>query len=253
MLTSARQVLDLSPDEAERHHPVRLRGVITYYFAISNTMIVQDSTAGILIDTSKSQGEFEPGKDVEVEGFSGRDEASNVVISSTLTPLGSGQMPEPQHVSHGDFSSRKYETQWVEVEGIVRSSMTENDGHLVLNINTSEGRVRAHVEQRNTPSAEISPFIDAKLRVSGVANLILDARGEAMRFELLVPSPAYLHVVEPVLDDPFSIPAQSVSSLSKMSPGAASHRLRLQGVLTQREPGELFLEDETGELQIKTA
>src|SRR5258707_9328111 len=47
LLTTAKQILDLTPEEAERGYPVRIRGAITYWYARSNKMVIQDSTAGI--------------------------------------------------------------------------------------------------------------------------------------------------------------------------------------------------------------
>src|SRR5260370_15874954 len=54
VLTAVQQVRNLAADDAERGYPVRLHGVVTYYDPDSNTLILQDSTAGILVDTSQA-------------------------------------------------------------------------------------------------------------------------------------------------------------------------------------------------------
>src|SRR5690349_1800682 len=48
-LTSAKQVLALAPDDAEHGRPVRLHGVVTYYFSTDDIMVVQDATAGVFV------------------------------------------------------------------------------------------------------------------------------------------------------------------------------------------------------------
>jgi hypothetical protein len=115
VLTTARQVRELSPEEAERGYPVQLRGVGTYYDLVSKTLIVQDSTAGLLIDTSKTQlpapgGQvaqipITPGREVAVKGFTARGESSSIVISSSLTGMSTGEMPTTRQFSLQELSS----------------------------------------------------------------------------------------------------------------------------------------------------
>src|SRR5262245_32091846 len=47
VLTTINQIRNLDPDEADRSYPVRVRGVVTYFLPW-NTLIVQDSSSGIL-------------------------------------------------------------------------------------------------------------------------------------------------------------------------------------------------------------
>src|ERR1044071_2999780 len=54
LLTTAKQILDLSPEDAERGYPVQVVGVVTYYYPWSNTLIVQDREVGILVDPSQT-------------------------------------------------------------------------------------------------------------------------------------------------------------------------------------------------------
>src|SRR5258708_2822082 len=55
VLTTVKQIRALSPEEVERGYPVQLRGVSTYQDLVSKTLIIQDSTGGLLVDTSKTQ------------------------------------------------------------------------------------------------------------------------------------------------------------------------------------------------------
>src|SRR5258708_30677020 len=66
VLETAAEVRSLSPEDALRGHPVKLRGVVTYYRAPLNTLIVQDATAAVLVDTSKLRVQVNSRQAVEV-------------------------------------------------------------------------------------------------------------------------------------------------------------------------------------------
>src|SRR6266480_1565504 len=52
LLTRVAQVRQLKHDEAELGYPVRLRGVVTYYDRDAEIFFIQDSTAGIFVNSS---------------------------------------------------------------------------------------------------------------------------------------------------------------------------------------------------------
>ena len=53
-LTTARQIHQLTPDEAAQARPVRIRGVVTSYDIVVNQLFVQDATEGIYIEIGAS-------------------------------------------------------------------------------------------------------------------------------------------------------------------------------------------------------
>jgi signal transduction histidine kinase/CheY-like chemotaxis protein len=252
-LTSARQVLALAPDDAEHGRPVRLHGVVTYYYSLSNNMVVQDATAGISVDTSQLRGEFAYGQEVDLEGISGRGESSNMVIASAINRIKEADMPEAPAVSFEDLASAKYSSRWVETEGIVRSAMREsNDAPLSLVMVVDGGRLR--LEVASLVVMDYNSFIDARVKVRGVSHTILNSRKEPLRLQLLVPESKFIQIEEPGHQDAGSIPLQPIRNLSLPdSPAATGHRVRVQGVLSQQVGGHLLIKDDTGELRIKRA
>jgi signal transduction histidine kinase/CheY-like chemotaxis protein len=252
VLTSVQQVRDLAPDDAERGYPVRLHGVVTYYDAGSNTLILQDSSAGIFVDTSQATTSTKSGQEVAVDGFTRRGEFFNSIISSGLEDLNAGQMPDAQPVSIKELASGRYSDRWVETHGIVRSAEFENDGLLSLNVAAEGGTIKARVVENI--GLDFNSFIDSKVRVRGVSRTIFNARKEAIRLQLLVPKLDQIYVEEPVPADPFAANVQSIATLSQLAQhGGLQHRLRVQGIVTQQQPGgDLFIKDETGDLHIKT-
>jgi hypothetical protein len=121
-LTSVEEVRNLPLPEAALGHPVSVRGVVTYYDPEGEILFVQDSTAGIFVDSSGMKLPVKPGQLVELEGKSSAPEYSPIVIQPHLRILGWGSMPTGQTVSLDSLAFGKEDSQWVEVEGIVCSA-----------------------------------------------------------------------------------------------------------------------------------
>ncbi|HEV8486816.1 MAG TPA: response regulator [Blastocatellia bacterium] len=253
VLTTVRQVLSLSPDDAERGHPVLVHGVITYYFGDSNMLIIQDSTGAILIGKPQTGTALKTGQEVEVQGSSGRGEPFNLVISSAVRILGAGELPDPEKLSLSVLASGAESYRWVEAEGIVRSATLENDAQLSLDIATDGGRVQARVAEHS--GLDFDSFIDSRVRIRGAFRSVFNARGEAIRFQLMVSSLDSVVVEERSPEDPFSIGSQSIGAFLRRAPTEYSgHRVRVHGVVARQEQGsELVIRDETGELLVNTS
>jgi signal transduction histidine kinase/DNA-binding response OmpR family regulator/HPt (histidine-containing phosphotransfer) domain-containing protein len=250
-LTTAERVQKLAPDDAELGYPVRLRGIATYYFANSNTLIVQDSTGGMLVDTSQTKSVINPGQEVEVEGSTSRGESSNLVIASGISSKGAGQMPVPVSATYNDLSSGRLTYKLVETTGIVRSARTENDAQLSFEVATDGGLLKANVAQHN--GLDFNSFIDAKVRITGVSRTVASARGDVIRLQVLVPNLESVVVDEPSPADPFSIPLRPINSVAQIgSEKTLSHRVRVEGLLSKRSNGGIFITDDSGEVRIQT-
>src|SRR5690349_2448702 len=52
-LTTIAEIRNLSQEEADRGYPVKFHGVATFYDSATRTLVVQDSSAGILVNFSK--------------------------------------------------------------------------------------------------------------------------------------------------------------------------------------------------------
>ena len=253
VLRTVRQVLSLSPDDAELGHPVLVRGVITYYFADSNTLIIQDSTGGILIQKPQTGAALKMGDEVEVQGSSGRGEPFNLVISSALRVLDAGELPNPEKLTLRDLASGAECYRWVEAEGIVRSATLDNDAQLTLDVAVDGGRVQARIAEHS--GLDFDSFVYSRVRIRGVARSVFNARGEAIRFQLMVASLDSVVVEERSAENPFSIVAQSIGAFLRVAASEYSgHRVRVHGVVARQEQGsELVIRDETGELLVNTS
>src|SRR5208282_4877828 len=91
-LQTAQQVRQLTPEQAARHYPVRLRGVVTFYDQNQFFRFVQDDTAGIYfqLDNSPDLPPLAAGQLVEVEGEADPGEYAPVVMLHKIQILGQG-------------------------------------------------------------------------------------------------------------------------------------------------------------------
>src|SRR5579863_8563415 len=121
-LTTAEQIRKLSPDEAVRRYPVRIRAVVTYWDPANVDYYVQDSTAGIYINEPDGKFRFSPGQVLEIEGETEEPDFAPQIGHPRYRVLGLAGLPQPKKVSLEALESTREDSQWVEVEGIVRAA-----------------------------------------------------------------------------------------------------------------------------------
>jgi len=153
LLTTARQVHDLNPDQASLGYPVRLRGVVTFYDAYQEghrALFIADSTGEVFVAPG-----FAPllplhtGSLVEVTGETDPGGFSPIVSHSTIRILpGSQPLPTAPEVTVSQLLSGGKDSDWVAVEGVVHS--VEFDGmHVVLTVATPDGTISATTDKED--------------------------------------------------------------------------------------------------------
>ncbi len=271
-LTRISEIRELSQEEADRGYPVEFRGVATFSDAITKTLVVQDSSAGILIDLSKIQTPITIGHEVEVKGNTSSGDSSNVVISSRLVVLETGTIPLPKQVSVSDLGSSDNLYRWVETEGVLKSLVTDNThGYTNLRVTAPDGDFEARVVSPDVVNSAIA--IDSKVRIQGVARAVLNWKHEPIRRQLLVPS--FQQVADVKKADNANTAARNnsllsatgqtghlpvlktVREVSELSPerAALNYPVNLHGIVTYSSPSwnAAFFQDSTGGIFIKLA
>jgi hypothetical protein len=122
-LTRAEQTRELSPAEANRGYPVRLRAIVT--FVDDFALFVQDSSAGIAVIASGLSHDVHAGQLVELEGITECPDFAPQINKARIQVVGEAPMPLPKRVSFERLASTKEDSQWVEVEGIVRAVVSD--------------------------------------------------------------------------------------------------------------------------------
>ena len=252
VLTHAEQIRQLSPQEVEKAYPVHLRGVVTYYDSVAPNLFVQDTTAGIWVDVAGAASPPQPGQLIDLEGVVGPG-FTPVVTKAHWTVLGAGAMPRPQSVVFSELATGADDSQWVEIEGIVRSFMLEAAGNvLVIDVSTAGGLIKVRIPDYHAPFP--MELIDANVRFRGVAGTAFNRQHQLVSVHLFVPGTRNLVVVDPALSDPFSMPTSPIGSLATFAAkGINVHRVKLKGIVTAQLPGRgLYVKDATGGLYVQT-
>jgi signal transduction histidine kinase len=240
----------LEPEEAQKGLPARLRGVVTFYDAPLHNLFIQDASAGIFVLVAPNMGtNFAAGQEIEVEGASGKGDYAPIVKASAIHVLGKGQLPVPCQVSLDQLFTGLEDSQWIEVNGVVRSATVLDNRHY-LNLAMNGERVMVYVE--HFKQADAGKLVDASVRLRGVCY-----SGYNMKRQLRVPWLAVSSMADIVVEQisPNEPKEVSLSSLAQFnSDGCYGSRVNVSGIVTlQRPDGSLFIQNHGCGLWVQVA
>jgi hypothetical protein len=233
LLTNATQVLRLTSREAAKGYPVLIRGVITYSDPAWKFAVVQDEVGGVAFEL-KNEPYPKRGDLVEVRGTSGPGVFAPGVSLLSVSILGTAPLPRPRRVSLEQIQSGREDSQWIEVEGVVRAA-SKTDEFLVLEIASSGSRVK--IITRDLPAGPAEGLVEATVRARGVCGGMFNAKRQLVAVQLLVTSRDDIVVVQQPASSPFTLPVSGINEL--LSYGSADQlwkRVHIRGVATCR-PG----------------
>ena len=121
VLTTVMQVHSLSDDDALRHLPVTIRGVVTAVSQpIERWMAIQDDTRGSfvrLVDVTNCLPAV--GEVWSIAGYTQPGDFAPIIVAEKAELLGQGRLPEPAHVGWSQLVNGSMDVQWVEIQGMV--------------------------------------------------------------------------------------------------------------------------------------
>ena len=237
-LTTIQQIRRLNESQIRSRPHVRIRGIVTDELE----GFIQDNTAGIEVNfTGDAKRKITGlGDYIDVDGWAGLDDVGNPVVSmDQVFVLGRGKLPEPQRLTLSQLMSGRIDGQWIEVDGVVRST---DGSHLVM---ICDGRELMATMGAATDGL-VNQLVDAEVRVRGVGVTAMDDEGRVQGIRLLIPSLEQVDVVAPP-SDPRMLPVRKIGSLLGLNgPRESFHRVKVEGVVTLQENHKIFLRDDTG-------
>jgi signal transduction histidine kinase len=248
-LTHAEEVRRLTPEEAAKGYPVRIRGVITMG-APAPDFFVQDKTAGIYAEGSASpRYPHVLGEVVEIEGVTGPGRFAPVIREQKSRVVGHGTLPETRLFPFAEISGGQQDSQWVRLRGIVRAASIDRaswrEAALALRIASAGGEfdVRVPISREQ----DFSSWIDNEVLVEGVCGSLYNVNRQLTGILVYVPRLSFIKVEAAAREVP-------LSSLLRFSPGEAPrHRVRVRGVVEYQQFGNaLFLQDQGKGLRVLT-
>ena len=248
-LTHAEEIRHLTPEEAAKAYPVRIRGVITMD-APAPDFIIQDNTAGIYAEGSASpRYSHVLGQIVEIEGITGPGKFAPVIRERKLRVVGEGVLPQGRLFPFAELSDGQQDSQWVRLRGIVRAVSIDRaswrETALALRVASEGGefdvRVPISIEQ------DFSSWIDSEVLIEGVCGSLYNVNRQLTGILVYVPRLSFIKVEAATREVP-------LSSLLRFSPGEAPrHRVRVRGIVEYQQFGNaLFLQGEGKGLRVLT-
>ncbi|HEY7388716.1 MAG TPA: ATP-binding protein [Bryobacteraceae bacterium] len=255
-MTSIARIRSLSPVEAREHYPVHIQAVVTYVDPVSPDLFVQDGTRGIWMAWNPRLPKVAAGDLVDVQATTTFSDFAPDLLNPRLKVLGRSKLPKPRRVSFEQMASTIEDSEWVEVEGIVRQEeylhRTPQEKQLWMDVALPGGTIDVQIPWDGSPVP--SGLVDGRVRVRGVCGAEFNAQGQQVRVALYVPNLKWIQVLEPPRADPLIGLPTPIGQLQRFDyHHEIGHRVRLAGTVTAVMPGRgFYLQDSSGSVGVVT-
>ncbi len=255
-LTTIAQVRRLSSAEARRGYPIHLRAVVTYFDPVSPDLFLHDRTGGIWVKWSKALPTASVGQVLDLKGTSTQADFAPDIANPQWKVIGESAAPSPRHVTFDEMASTDEDSQWVEVEGIVRQTAHLHDTTPVnaiwLDVALAGGRIDVQIPWTGAPVP--SELVDRRVRIRGVCGAEFNASNQLVGVQLYVPELKDISPLEPPRPDLFAAPSMPIGELQRFGiHQPRGHRVKLTGVVTADMPGHgFYIKDQTGTVYVET-
>ncbi len=257
-LHTTEEIRRMPAKQAERHYPVKLHGVITYFDQRSSLKayrFIQDGTGGIYFYTGAEVAgqNFRAGQVVDLEGETGQGEFAPVVVAHAIHVLGDGSLPEAKQPSFEALFSGQEDSQFVEINGIIHSVHLDTEtSNYVLDIASGGGHVMAyaaHIPMRNSDD-----LVDSTVRVRGVCITHFNQQRQLFDLGLMVPDMNGITIEQGASANPFALPIEPIKNILQFKwRETYGHRVKVFGVVTYVSDNKLYIQDETEGLCVQAS
>ncbi len=252
IFTNIGHIRALSASEAAHNFPVHIRGTVVAEPGGGDRFVMLDSGVGIYVQGPAGLlRDLHRGDLIEVEGVVDPGEFAPFVSLQSVRRIGQGTIPPPQPVTFEQLITGRFDSQWVEISGIVRRCDVEIPDHkYMLDVATGGGRLAVQIIGTLDPGE----LIDAEVRFPGVSFYQVNKSRQVISPLLVVPGGANFTITKPAPENAFSTPILSSANLLQFAPeGAYGHRVHLRGSVIHHLPGEtLWIRDASGGLRVRS-
>ena len=253
VLTNVAQVLTMRRAHAAESPQVRLRGLVTLYQPDWQLFFVQDLTGGIYLYSDRKHPDLHSGQWIELDGTAHQGRLSPVVWEENVRRLKASEIPaiipRPRQVSTGSLQDTNADSQWVEINAIVRS-VRSDAGQLVVEFGPASKRVSFSVPW-SPGFTNMVNLPRSRVRVRGVCTF--EHRGLSLRPLCFAASASDFEVIAPGARDPFEAPTCSISTVLQAAPTSEDETfVHVRGVITyQKDADNWYLQGGTSALAVR--
>ncbi|HET7624252.1 MAG TPA: PAS domain S-box protein, partial [Verrucomicrobiae bacterium] len=250
LLTKASQLLNLSPEEAAWKYPIHFRGVVTLYCPERRQFFVQDDTGGFYVAGPWNRTDLKTGDLVDIRGVSNPGGFAPVVLPREVTPSGTAAFPKPRRATLFQLATGQYDSQWVEIRGVIRA-VSEEDNLTRLKISDTDGTVFVDIPSENAPTN----LLDSVVRLRGICAAHATSTRQISSLVIWCPSLDFVNVEDWGTTNPLDLPVQSITSLNRFRPyNQLQRRVNIKGVVTAcQNDKSFFVQDDAAGIEIETS
>ncbi len=231
--------------EGARAFPVHLHGAqALYYNPQIGNLFISDRTGGVYVDMqSQPLLPIRAGDLLDIKGVTGKGGFAPIIVRPLIQIVGKRPLPVAARVTLDPLLTGKFDTAWIEVEGIVRSVVESQHltayadqaasakGNILITLATGAGRL--DVITLESAGISYQNLVDSDVIVRGVCAPRFNQNGQLIGIHLFTPSLAQFRLVSRGPADPFGLPVRTLKSVMQFDPyGSPGHRIHVRGVVT---------------------
>jgi diguanylate cyclase (GGDEF)-like protein len=152
-----------------------------------------------------------------------------------------GKSPMPPNlplVGLSQMLTGKYDSQWVQVEGVVHSVRQFGKFGRNVTLEIASDGVPFSAVTISDENSDYSALVDARIQIRGVAASLFNRSGQMTGARVFFSGLAAVKVLQPAIASPMELPIQPIGNLLRFSPAtAAGHRIHIRGAVTLHWPG----------------
>ncbi|MFB3827157.1 MAG: ATP-binding protein [Bryobacteraceae bacterium] len=253
-LTRVEQIRRLTPEEAGRAYPVRVRGIITYNDLALRTAYFRDATGSVFLERGPRPLGARPGDRVEIYGVTNAGRFNPTLAPLQMKVLGRAPLPRGKRVTFGRLANGLEASQWVEISAVVREATWNRKRKCVDLLLSEDGNLFRAVVPNIAADAGLGALVGARVLARGHCGTKFNTNRQLTGFELRITDPSLLKVEHAAPPDPFAAPVRKSSALFSYMPGGGEGlREKVRGTVLWFVPGEaVYLRDSAGALPVET-
>jgi signal transduction histidine kinase len=255
-LTNAADVLTLSDDQASLGIPVSLKAIVTVAEANWNgRFFVQDSSGGVFVE-NKTPQRVKVGDVLKISGITRAGGYAPCITKPQWVKMGTAPLPGARPVTIEELMSGVEDSQRIEITGVIRDVQMSG---AEVEVEVASGGYRFHAYSPVPRGINLQTLIGAKVLLKGTAATAYNAPAHTSLRHIVTVTLYVSQAIDFVIEQPapadlYSRPLTPLNATAQYprdrSPGGQVH---VKGVVTyQREGQDLFLQDESGGLQVKS-
>lgn len=252
VLTNASSVLSLPAKIAAAGVPVSVQGVVTAAEANwSGRFFMEDASGGVFVE-SRSKEQPVPGDVVEVSGITRAGGYAPCITKPHWKKVGTAPLPEAKPVTIDQLMSGTEDSQRVSIQGVIRTAWMSGDR---LGVELASGGYRLRAFVPSPPNLDPVTLVGAQVILQGTAAAAYNAPlRHIVTVTLFMPQMTDLHVQEMAPANPFDEPLTALDGIAQYRQNRSpANQVHVKGIVIYQRPGvDLFLQDASGGLQVKT-